>query len=90
MGERDVTWDTLEELMGPVRTPSERGRRNKAVAELKAALATPDEIRRAYSYCKGNFTQFSEMALITNFSLAQQASSDELEDAIGRMLGDDH
>jgi hypothetical protein len=59
----DDIWDALTEHFGPVRTPSERGRRNRAVRELKQAEATADEIRVAVEFCRRNFTSFTEMAV---------------------------
>lgn len=60
---RDEVWDALEVEFGPVRTKSERGRRNLAVKELREAGATPEEIAICASYCRRNFTHFTEMAL---------------------------
>lgn len=74
---RDVIWDTLTEEFGEVRTPMERGRRNKAVGELRAANATPQEIAIAVAFCRKNFTSFSEMAVCNWFSRALQESSGE-------------
>jgi hypothetical protein len=60
---RDEIWDALEEAFGEVRTEMERGRRNKAVKQLRAAKATPEEIAIAVDYCRRNFTTFTEMAV---------------------------
>lgn len=60
---RDEIWDTLTEHFGEPRTKSERGRRNKAVGELREAGATPDEIRTVIDYCARNFTSYTEIAL---------------------------
>lgn len=73
---RDEVWDTLTEEFGEVRTPSERGRRNRAARELKLAEATPDEIRIAVAFCRKSFTSFSEMAVCNWFSKALQENSD--------------
>src|SRR5574337_882039 len=43
---RDEIWDALAEAIGPVSTESERGRRNKAVKELRAVGATNEEVLR--------------------------------------------
>lgn len=67
----DPIWDALDLHFGPVRTKSERGRRNVAVKELRDAGATPDEIRVAYEYCRKHFTVFTEMALCQHFGRAQ-------------------
>lgn len=69
---RDLIWDALEEHFGPVRTPSERSKRNRAVKELRIAEATPEEVRRAIDYCERTYSTYSEMAVCTNFSRAQQ------------------
>jgi hypothetical protein len=37
-GDRDVVWDTLEEIFGPVTNPASRGRRNKAVQLIKESI----------------------------------------------------
>lgn len=41
---RDVVWDTLEAIFGPVTTTSSRGARNRAVKELRGT--DPEEISR--------------------------------------------
>lgn len=72
MSERpqDEVWDLLEDLFGPVRTKTERSRRNRAVSELREAGATLLEIRQTYRYCQRKFTTFSEMAICSNLSAA--------------------
>lgn len=60
---KDEIWDALTEEFGEVRTASERGRRNRAVKELRQAKVTPDEIHTAVRYCRRNFTHFTEMAV---------------------------
>lgn len=72
MREADVLWDELEKHFGPVRTKSERGRRNSAVGELRAAEVTPEEIEIVVDYCRRNFTHFSEGALCNWLSRALQ------------------
>jgi hypothetical protein len=42
--EPDLLWDTLEREIGKVATASERGRRNKALKELRDVGATPGEL----------------------------------------------
>lgn len=61
--EVDPIWDALTEEFGPVRTKSERGRRNAAVRELREADATAEEIKIAANFCRRHFTTFTEMAL---------------------------
>lgn len=68
--EIDPIWDALEEAFGPVRTKSERGRRNVAVRELREAEVTRDEIKIAVAFCRRNFTSFSEMAVCNWLSRA--------------------
>ena len=62
-GESDPVWDALTEGFGEPRTSSERGRRNRAVRELRLAEATPEEIAVAVAFCRQNFTSFTEMAV---------------------------
>lgn len=69
--EPDPIWDALDLHFGPVRTKSERGRRNVAVMELRDAGATTQEIAVAYRYCAKTFTTFTEMALVAHFGRAQ-------------------
>ena len=42
----DELWDVLEVELGEAVTASERGRRNKALKELRDIGATPDEVRK--------------------------------------------
>lgn len=60
---RDLLWDSLTEFFGEPRTQSERGRRNRAVRELREAGATPEEVQIVIDYCQRNFTSFTEIAL---------------------------
>lgn len=60
---RDELWDSLTEFFGEPRTKSERGRRNRAVRELRDAGATTQEVQIVIDYCSRNFTSFTEMAL---------------------------
>lgn len=62
-GEVDPIWDVLTEEFGEALTKSERGRRNTVVKELREAEVTPDQIRIAVSYCRRNFTYFTEGAV---------------------------
>lgn len=84
----DEVWDTLTELFGEVRTKSERGRRNRAVGELREAKATPEEIRVAYAFCKKNFTAYTEMALCNwlSRSLHEYAARGENRDSFLRLV----
>jgi hypothetical protein len=66
----DPIWEALTAAFGEVRTPSERGRRNRAVRELKEAKATPEEIEIAVSFCRRNFTSYTEMAVCNWLSRA--------------------
>ena len=43
---RDPLWDALDETIGTVTTRSERGRRNRALAELREANVDDTELRR--------------------------------------------
>jgi len=77
--QRDPIWDALDLHFGPVRTNSERGRRNLAVKELREAGASPEEIRVAYLWCDKNFTTFTEMALVSHFGRAQHSNVKPVE-----------
>jgi hypothetical protein len=59
---RDPIWDTLTAHFGEPRTKSERGRRNRAVGELREAEATVEEIQTVLDYCERNFVSFTEVA----------------------------
>ena len=84
----DPIWDALTEAFGEVRTPSERGRRNRAVRELKEAKATPEEIAIAVAFCRKNFTSYTEMAVCNWLSRAlhEQQSSGSGRDTFIRLL----
>ena len=84
----DVVWDALEAEFGPVRTKSERGRRNLAVKELREAGATTEEIKVAADYCRRNFTYFTEKALCSWLSkaLEEQKQSGASRDAFLRLV----
>lgn len=87
----DEVWDAIEKEFGPVRTKSERGRRNSAVKELKEAGATPEEIAVAADYCRRNFTHFTEKALCSWLSraLEEQAASGAARDSFLRLVRKD-
>lgn len=58
MRERDEVWDALVEECGANSarmTPSERGRYNKAVKDLKAANATAEEVHRVARVYRNKF-----------------------------------
>lgn len=84
----DHIWDALTEEFGPVRTKTERGRRNRAVGELRQAEATPEEIKIAVAYCRRNFTTFTEMAVCSwlSRSLLEQQEQGGKRDAFLRLL----
>lgn len=88
MREKDELWEALTEHFGPVRTPSERGRRNKAVKELREAEATPEEIAIAVEFCRKSFTYFTEMALCNWFSqaLREQMERGQSREALLRLV----
>lgn len=92
-GERpsDPIWDALTEGFGEVRTKSERGRRNKAVKELRDAEATPEEIRVAIDFCRQNFVSFSEMAVCNWLSRAlhEQAQRGQSRDTFIKLVRKD-
>lgn len=80
---RDEIWDALTEAFGEVRTSPERGRRNRAVRELREAGATPEEIVIAVDYCRRNFTVFTEMAICGWLSRAlHENKQDSFENVI--------
>lgn len=84
----DPLWDALSEHFGEVRTASERGRRNKAVKELREAEATPEEVAVAVEFCRHNFTHFTEMALCSWFSqaLRQQKERGQSRETLLRLV----
>lgn len=84
----DHIWDALTEEFGDVRTPSERGRRNRAVRELRIAEASPDEIKTAVAYCRRNFTHFTEMAVCNwlSRSLLEAREAGQTRDTFLRLL----
>ena len=84
---RDEVWDALEEAFGKVRTPSERGRRNRAVRELREAQATPEEIRVTVDYCRRHFSAWTEMAVYgwLTRALQERKESDNVRDLFERM-----
>lgn len=86
--EPDLIWDALTAAFGEVRTPSERGRRNRAVRELKEAEATPKEIAVAVVFCRKNFTSFSEIAVCNWLSRAlhEQREAGSGKDTFIRLL----
>jgi hypothetical protein len=84
---RDEIWDTLEYEFGPVLTKTERGRRNRAVRELREAGLTPEQIRVGLDYCRRNFATYTEMAVCGWISRAlhehqQMAKSESFENVI--------
>lgn len=74
---RNEIWDVMDECFGPTRTKKEATRRGKAVAELKDADVTPEELRIAYAYCEKRFTHFSEFALCNWLSRALKEHEDQ-------------
>lgn len=73
---KDEIWDALTEAFGEVRTSQERGRRNRAVRDLREAGATPEEIGIVVDYCRRNFTVFTEMAVCNWLSRALHESKE--------------
>jgi len=57
---KDDLWDALEDELGPVETESERGRRNKALKELRDIGATVDLVHQR---CDAYRRHFPEAAL---------------------------
>lgn len=84
----DSIWDALTAEFGEARTKSERGRRNRAVGELRQADATPEEIQIAVAYCRRNFTTFTEMAVCSwlSRSLLEHDASGDKRDTFLRLL----
>lgn len=89
--ERNDLWDVMDECFGEVRTKSERTRRGKAVAELKQAAVTADELRIAYKYCETRFTHFTEFALCNWVSRAikEHEEKNQTRDTFIRLLRKD-
>ena len=67
---RDHLWDALEAELGTVATASERGRRNKALKELREIAATPEDVRRrCHTYRRMYPTcTLTATALVANWS----------------------
>jgi hypothetical protein len=70
--ERDLVWDTLEELFGSLGTgkSNARSKRNRAVSDLKAFGATPASIRAAfdaYPRLMPAGTRVTDTALATHY-----------------------
>lgn len=88
MREPDPIWDALTDAFGDVRTPSERGRRNRAARELREAKATPEEIAIAVAFCRKNFTSYTEMAVCSWLSRAlhEYKASESGRDTFIRLL----
>lgn len=88
---RDEIWDALENEFGSVRTKSERGRRNRAVQELREADVTPSEVKTAVAYCRRSFTHFTEVAVCSWLSRAlhEDTQRDDTRENFLRLLGRD-
>lgn len=84
----DPIWEALTAAFGEVRTPSERGRRNRAVRELREAKATPEEIAIAVEFCRKSFTSFTEMAVCNwlSRSLMEHQATGSQRDTFIRLL----
>jgi hypothetical protein len=68
--ERDPLWDALAAELGEPATQSERGRRNRALVELREVGATPEEIRRRCSLYRSRWpgVELTATALAANWS----------------------
>lgn len=68
---RDDLWDVLTDELGEVGTPSERGRRNKALKELRLVGASADELRRRIGVYRKKWpgVEVTATALAANWSL---------------------
>ena len=87
---RDEIWDALEDEFGQVRTKSERGRRNRAVSELREAEVTQEEVRVAVEFCRRNFTHYTEVAVCSWLSRAlHEGSANDKRDNFLRLLRKD-
>ena len=67
----DPLWDVLDDELGKVETASERGRRNRALKELRDIGVTPDELRRRIRTYRRKFPNIvvTPTALTANWSL---------------------
>lgn len=75
--EPDPMWDILDRHLGPVHTTSERGRRNRALSELRHANVDADELDRlirAYRRLWPNIT-ITPTAIAANLSQLRTTSS---------------
>jgi hypothetical protein len=66
----DELWEALREILGEVATDTERGRRNRALKELRKIGATPDQVKarcRVYARMWPDIT-LTASALVANWS----------------------
>lgn len=69
---RDLIWDRMEELFGPVKHgTNSHARRNKAIHDLKLLDAEPDELSRALTAFQASWPKAhcTDIALATHFPL---------------------
>lgn len=76
---------------GSVRLKSERGRRNRAIGELRAADVTVEELEITLEFCRKRFTDYSEIAVCHWLSraLQEQEQSGARRDTFMRLLKKD-
>lgn len=69
--QRDELWDALTDELGEVTTRTERGRRNKALKELRAVGATAADIRERCAAYRSRWPEIdlTANALVGNWSL---------------------
>jgi hypothetical protein len=79
---RDELWDVLVEELGEPQTRTERGRRNKALLELREIEATPDELRCRIAGFRLRWPQAAVTAtgIAANWTLLGSAPSGRLSD----------
>lgn len=67
---KDELWDTLVQELGPVETETERGRRNKALKQLRDIGATPSLVHQRCDAYRRHFPEaaLTATALVANWS----------------------
>jgi hypothetical protein len=71
----DGLWNAFTEELGEVVTTSERGRRNKALKELRRIGATPDDVRHQCQSYRARWPEIdiTETAVVANWSLLRRS-----------------
>lgn len=81
--ENDELWDVFDAEIGQVATKAERGRRNKALKDLRGIGCTPDQLRAAIAAYRRRWSDIdvTETAIAANWSTISRPNPN------GRKLG---